>query len=1039
VALHVHSEPYGPPALDRLGALVDEAQATDRLAPVTVVVPTNYVGVATRRALARRSGLAGVSFLTVYRLAELLGSARLAGAGRRPVSTPVVAGAVRQALRQVPGCFEAVRDHPATEEALVAAHRELRDAGEAAAEAVGRASPRAADVVRIHRHVTGQLADRWYDEADLLAAATAVIRDGGAGAAALGTVVVHLPQRLPVAAGTLLATLGDRGPVHVVAGRTGHAGADRGVAASVARIGGGVDAGPDQPALLPTAVQVVTTADADDEVRVALRHVLAAARSGVALERIAVCYATPEPYGRLCGELLAGAGIPYNGRATVPLRERAAARAVLGLLALPDHDVSRHDLFALLAGTPIVNASGQPVPAAAWERVSREAGVVAGIRQWDERLARFAAGLYRAGADPAGATDPADDAGAAPGRRARRRAAEAEDLRAFVLDLAARLARPPSTWRGLASLGRELAERYLGGDRCRASWPEAERVAHDKVVAALDRLGGLDGIDPRPTMEQFRRTLELELDADLGRVGRLGDGVFVGPVGLALGQDLDVVVVLGLAEGTFPTRPTDDALLPDHERIRAGGLLPLAADAPSWQHHQLRAVLAAARTQVVLCWPRGDLRRSTEHLASRWLLDVVGARTGARVWSHDVLALRAPWVEHVASFGAGVAATAFPATAQEHRLHALLDGRPLTPDPAFDQGGRLLRARRSPHFTEYDGNLDGWPVPSPAAPDQLVSTTRLEAWAACPLHYFFRFVLGVADVENPEDVLRLSALDKGSLFHATLDRFLREVLARPAAQQPAPSDPWRPEDHRRLAELFDEEAVRYVARGLTGRDLFWRQDRRAILRDLDVLLSKDGARRAQQAARPFATEHRFGFDGDPVAVPLADDRAVRFRGVVDRIDRTEGGGLLVIDYKTGRSDPYRNLGESEPTLGGTRLQLPVYALAAREVAAAPDAPAAAEYWFVTASGNFTSRSVPLTPAVLHQVEADIAAIVDGIEAGRFPAHPHRPVWQFGPGCIACDGDGAGTAERWHEWTRKKDAPEMAEYLALAARQGLDRG
>ena len=99
MAARVHTVPYGAPALECLAALVGEAQAADRLAPVTVVVPTNYVGVATRRALARRGGIAGVSFLTAYRLAELLGAAPLARGGRRPVSTPVLAGAVRQALR----------------------------------------------------------------------------------------------------------------------------------------------------------------------------------------------------------------------------------------------------------------------------------------------------------------------------------------------------------------------------------------------------------------------------------------------------------------------------------------------------------------------------------------------------------------------------------------------------------------------------------------------------------------------------------------------------------------------------------------------------------------------------------------------------------------------------------------------------------------------------------------------------------------------------------------------------------------------------
>jgi hypothetical protein len=315
---------------------------------------------------------------------------------------------------------------------------------------------------------------------------------------------------------------------------------------------------------------------------------------------------------------------------------------VLGLLALPDHDVSRHDLFALLASAPIVNAGGQPVPAAAWERVSREAGVVAGIRQWDERLGRLAAGLHRAGADATGAADPADDAGAALGRRARRRAAEAEDLRRYLTSQPI-LARPPSTWQGLAALGRDLAERYLGGDRCRASWPEAERVAHDKGVAALDRLGGLDGIDPHPTMEQFRRTLELELDADLGRVGRLGDGVFVGPVGLALGQDLDVVVVLGLAEGTFPpARPTTP--LPDHGASGPAAsrspstpvvAAPPATGGPRRRRHPGRAVLAPGRSAPVHGAPGVAMAPRRRRRLDR-----------RAVWSHDVLQLQSPWVEH---------------------------------------------------------------------------------------------------------------------------------------------------------------------------------------------------------------------------------------------------------------------------------------------------------------------------------------------------------------------------------------------------------
>ena len=80
MGLEVVSTRYGAAAVDALAAAVAGAKGREPLRPVTVVVPSNYAGVAARRALARRHGVAGVSFVTLYRLAELL-----AGAGPGPV------------------------------------------------------------------------------------------------------------------------------------------------------------------------------------------------------------------------------------------------------------------------------------------------------------------------------------------------------------------------------------------------------------------------------------------------------------------------------------------------------------------------------------------------------------------------------------------------------------------------------------------------------------------------------------------------------------------------------------------------------------------------------------------------------------------------------------------------------------------------------------------------------------------------------------------------------------------------------------------
>ena len=160
----------------------------------------------------------------------------------------------------------------------------------------------------------------------------------------------------------------------------------------------------------------------------------------------------------------------------------------------------------------------------------------------------------------------------------------ARELDAFVAELRDPLAagaQPGASWRDLSAWARRLLREFLAHDRTPDRLARREQHAADKVEAALDRLAGLDAVEPAPGLDVFRRTLELELDADLGRVGRLGDGILMGHVSLGLGLDLDRVFVCGLAEGTFPARVRDDSLLPDADRRATDGVLPLRASTAS--------------------------------------------------------------------------------------------------------------------------------------------------------------------------------------------------------------------------------------------------------------------------------------------------------------------------------------------------------------------------------------------------------------------------------------------------------------------------
>ena len=1039
---------YGTDAASELRAQIARIKGSEPLAPVTVVVPSNQVGVSTRRLLASGAvgpvcgagpGLIGVTFVTPYRLAELLGASALAAQDRRPVSVPVLGAAVRQALQEDPGAFGPVAHHAATEAALVAAHRELRDLDPVALTALAGSSARAGEVVRVHRAARARLAEHWYDEEDLIAAATTTVL-GGSVPTDIGAVVVHLPQRLSRHAAELLAALGATSELCVIAGATGVAKADAEVVQSVARLGvdlGRPPVGPALPSMVSaSATRVVTASDADDEVRAAVRTVVDAVRDGTSLDRIAVLYAAPEPYGRLLQHHLEAADVVTNGTATLPLAGRLAGRTLLGLLALPTTGFRRQDVFAWLSGAPILH-EGRWAPTTSWERISREAGVVAGRGDWDRQLQHLADRLTDV-ADRAEAEGDEDDATDWKVIRAREDATRALELRGFVLGLADRLAsaEAPAPWAERVTWTKRLLAAVLGGASRRTAWPEAEQRAADRLVVALDRLSVLDALEGPVGLDVFTRALAVELESDLGRVGRFGEGVLVGPVSMGVGVDLELAVVVGMAEGTFPSTLRDDSLLPDEDRDAAGGALPLRSGHVDRLHHQFLATVGGAARQV-LCVPKGDLRRSRERVPSRWVLDVASTLAGTTWWSDDLLHGSAPWLTHLASFDDAVRTAVVPATEQEHRLRQLLALDPprrqlhaaaASVDGTLAAAVDVVDQRGSDRLTRFDGNLAGLPIPSPV--DRGASATSLESWAKCPHGYFVRHVLGVQPLEQPEDVLQITALDKGNLVHAALEAFIQEALDE--GRVPAVGGHWTDDDRGRLAKIATQLCDDAEADGLTGRSLFWQRDRGKILADLDRFLTEDDGLRNATGATPYATELPFGIgERPPVAFPLADGRTVPLRGKADRVDRSADGGLHVLDYKTGSTRAYTGISADDPHQGGRRLQLAVYGLAARQQTGAPDARVRADYWFTSTKGRWEQLGYEITDDVLDQVSSAVTTIVHGIEAGVFAPHPIPHSTSPFPDCPACDPDNLGTTEVRRHFERKLTDPVLADYAALA--------
>jgi len=1035
--------PHGDPARRALWDAVDAAQADDPLAPVTVAVPSPHCGLSLRRERGR-SGLVNVRFLALARIAELLGAPSLAASGRRPLTAAIRAETVHAVLSAAPDWLAPVAGHPSTEERLAASFVDLERAGGEARRVLTAGGGRVADVVRLFEEFRARTTP-FYDEEEVVAAAAEVVTDGGAASRdEIGHVVVHLPIALSPAEEALLHALAAAQRVTVILGLTGdhevdeaHAGA---LAARLAPALGEANVEPPRTGI-PLATRVLRAPDPDDEVRAVVRDLLARAAAGTPLHRMAVLYRTTEPYARIVGEVLTTAGLPWSGPSRRRLADSVVGRVLRGLLELADRDFARDAVAAWLVSGPIVDpVDGRLVDAARWDVVSRQAGVVAGTSQWGERLGHHTAGLD----DRLAAARGDDDVPEWQIHRLESDREHATRLAAFVADLTTSIEPPQqSSWTALAAWVTMLVERYVGAETRRGSWPDVELEAGRRVVEALRELGSLDAVGADVDVARFRHAVTVALDVPGERVGTFGTGVFVGSTSQAYGTSFDAVFVLGAVEGAFPPRGREDPLLPDADR-RAAGNLELHAQRRLDERRDYLALLAAAPERV-LCFPRADPRAQRKRLPARWVLESAEHLHGGPLTAEALRALvSSDWLHVVQSFEQGFTEDGDAVSVGERDLRSLRDWRtsdaPLREHSLvvgdFADGFAAQAARASRRVTEFDGLVGVRPELAPGA-DRPVSPTALQDWASCPFRYLLGSVLRLREVPRPEVIDTISPLDEGSLVHAVLEEFVRGAPPR------APGEPWTESDRARLRAIAEAHCADAEARGVTGRRVQWLLARRRILQTVERFPAIDAAIRARSGAAPApdGLELAFGLEGSPPVTLAVRGQPVAFRGRIDRVDRTpDGGRVVVYDYKTGKVPRSRSALDDDPVASGTRLQLPVYALAAAELVDARDAEA--YYWYVHAPDPDQALvGYPVDAARRERFEEVAATIAGGIADGSFPAYPGEQSWdpiamrESFESCTWCAFDRVCPVDRGQAWERKGDDPAYERLLSLDLPEG----
>jgi RecB family exonuclease len=1039
---------FGPSATQALRRLVSDAKKGDPLTPVDVVVPSGVSSVTVRRELAD-PGLVNVRFSSLPQLATRLAARYMALNGIDPLTTQARTLAVRKAIRQCSGRLAEAAANPSTASLLEGLAVEL-DGAEAFVDDrlnfLVTASGRGREVAEMYGKYRGEVAGLATAPEVLDAAAAAV----AASEAPDTHVIVLAPCRLTAAERRLLECLADRRRLACVLTLTGDAAADedaRALETWIVPILGPADHA-DLPPYPSTILELAP--DAEEEVRLAVRRILAYLESNpVRPERIAIAYRSSVPYVRLLDEQLTTSGLPFHVTGARRLAESVAGHAMLQLLDLRPSDYARAEVLDWLSDAPILDADGHNIPAARWDRLSREAGVNRSHQVWRDRLDRHAASILDRRSKVEG-----DDLSADARRDSYdRRVADCQALAAFVDEVVAgcHAVAAATTWLDASRALHAAMERFLGTSRqadrwgqdgTETRWVDVERDAYDAVIAAVDALPALDGIDNTPpTYEAARQALASGLDQPLPSGTTLGRGLTVAPIRDLVGADLDLLVVLGMTEEAFPPRLREHPILRDAER-EAVGSLATVADRRRTDRRDYLAAAAAART-LVLSSPRADTRGQRALHPSPWFMETAARLNDGRpLASGDLHELSDTMLHQHESFAAALIGTSTPASMSEFDIQLAMTGHgdSLGRDaPRYTRGRQAVAARRDGAFGEWTGYVGDLDESLRARVDQRLSATSLQTYAACPLRFWLNRVLEVRELDDPGEDDTIDAGTKGSLVHDVLERFFRDSLPVGKAPGRSPDAKWSSDETAHAHKLLDLAAAELEATGRTGRPLLWRAQKARLHRQLARMLIVDSTLRAQRRSRPIALEDPFGrLDQSPLTLELARSGKVDLAGFIDRIDRTDDGRLLVTDYKTGKGGGYDRIpridgkAPAEPDLldRGRKLQLVLYALAARERHGVPDTPVESYYWFVERGSEH--RGAPIGAEAEHRLLDVLDVSVNGIRTGIYPAHPGEDTYFGWESCGFCPYDRVCPAARGEQWESTRADPAVQPYADLVS-------
>ena len=735
-------------------------------------------------------------------------------------------------------------------------------------------------------------------------------------------------------------------------------------------------------------------------------------RQNVFLSDCAVVLRETASYRKLMPHAFESQGVPLSKTLPAPLIESTEAKALLLLLDGFTGDFLRDTTINLLA-CPCLSPEGfdlQPENwnPSSWDVISREARIVEGEKEWISRLLAWREQKQR---------QNAEEDESSPVGEVLQSSKFFEKALGALFNARARFQKEKS-WGGQVIVLKGFLEKFLNASDARR-----------EVSGVLESLSLLSAsFKLTITSEDLKELLAAMLEQKQSPSRQLEKGgAQIVDLMQARGVSFEVVVLPGLVEKFVPRLVRQDPLLLDEERslIMGRGEEEIALKKAGALEERLLFLLAVrgAQKSLILTAPHLNPSTGSPRTPSIYLFESAEAILGRRVSRlgdavHLVQVVTVnDWVKaDLASCGNSME-TLLTSVSQARQGNPVPALAVIRDRPFYFEGKELLKNRQaSPFFTAHDGILAGVPALSALQHHELtgsaISASRLETFAACPLRYFYRYVLHLTVYPDPEKILQLQASDRGNLIHDILEKTLsRGVEEQWAAQRDAA------QGLRVLEEETQKIFRQFEKTGIPGAPGLWHWEKEEMISDLQAVLKEV---LADPDWTPFAFEVAFGEKGREVVFELANGQKLKLQGRMDRVDLSaDGQALRVVDYKTGSAAQAKK----NSVKSGTKLQLPFYLWALRHLYPEKISKQAL-YDFMTRRGDY--KKVAFDPddtgevkPILDQV---LTTVAEGVAKGLFPS--------VGTACDHCDYRklcGTGMEDRGK---RKKEDQKVKTYYEL---------